>query len=68
MVWKFREWGASSSVILVTLTIDLNPSSITNGLRPASVVRRGKCQLQSRLRHLTMVQNYEARRQRPSCS
>ncbi|GFY35563.1 uncharacterized protein TNCV_196631 [Trichonephila clavipes] len=32
------------------------------------VVRRGRCQLRCRPRHLTMVQNYEARRQKPSCS
>ncbi|GFW57770.1 uncharacterized protein TNCV_2926891 [Trichonephila clavipes] len=32
------------------------------------VVRRGGCQLRCRPRHLTMVQNYVVRRQRPSCS
>ncbi|GFT40608.1 uncharacterized protein TNCV_3007841 [Trichonephila clavipes] len=31
------------------------------------VVRRG-CQLRCRPRHLTMVQNYVVRRQKPSCS
>ncbi|GFX56679.1 hypothetical protein TNCV_494271 [Trichonephila clavipes] len=29
-------------------------------------VRKGKCQLRCRPRHLTMVQNYEVRRQKPS--
>ncbi|GFX25398.1 uncharacterized protein TNCV_1423831 [Trichonephila clavipes] len=32
------------------------------------VVRRGGCQLRCRPRYLTMVQNYEVRRQKPSCS
>ncbi|GFU48329.1 pro-Pol polyprotein [Trichonephila clavipes] len=32
------------------------------------VVRRGWCQLRCRPRHLTMVQNYVVRRQKPSCS
>ncbi|GFX01959.1 uncharacterized protein TNCV_371481 [Trichonephila clavipes] len=32
------------------------------------VVRRGWCQLRCRSRHLTMVQNYVVRRQKPSCS
>ncbi|GFU74590.1 uncharacterized protein TNCV_3362141 [Trichonephila clavipes] len=32
------------------------------------VVRRGRCQLRCRLRHLAMVHNYEFRRQKPSCS
>ncbi|GFY17196.1 uncharacterized protein TNCV_1089721 [Trichonephila clavipes] len=32
------------------------------------VVRRGGCQLRCRPRHLTMVQNYVLRRQKPSCS
>ncbi|GFV84190.1 uncharacterized protein TNCV_3038501 [Trichonephila clavipes] len=32
------------------------------------VVRRGECQLRCRPRHLTMVQNYVVRRQKPSCS
>ncbi|GFX13027.1 uncharacterized protein TNCV_2356831 [Trichonephila clavipes] len=32
------------------------------------VVRRGGCQLRCRPRHLTMVQNYVVRRQKPSCS
>ncbi|GFU67443.1 uncharacterized protein TNCV_1599251 [Trichonephila clavipes] len=32
------------------------------------VVRRGGCQLRCRPRHLTMVQNYVIRRQKPSCS
>ncbi|GFV50719.1 hypothetical protein TNCV_2213801 [Trichonephila clavipes] len=32
------------------------------------VVRRGRCQLRCRPRHLTMVQNYEVCRQKPSCS
>ncbi|GFY31126.1 uncharacterized protein TNCV_4360331 [Trichonephila clavipes] len=32
------------------------------------VVRRGVCQLRCRPRHLTMVQNYVVRRQKPSCS
>ncbi|GFT59909.1 uncharacterized protein TNCV_705281 [Trichonephila clavipes] len=32
------------------------------------VVRRGGCQLRCRPRHLTMVQNYVARRQKPLCS
>ncbi|GFT30863.1 uncharacterized protein TNCV_1682521 [Trichonephila clavipes] len=32
------------------------------------VVRRGGCQLKCRPRHLTMVQNYVVRRQKPSCS
>ncbi|GFX23201.1 uncharacterized protein TNCV_4559831 [Trichonephila clavipes] len=32
------------------------------------VVRRGGCQLRCRLRHLTMVQNYVVRLQKPSCS
>ncbi|GFY04430.1 uncharacterized protein TNCV_4415181 [Trichonephila clavipes] len=32
------------------------------------VVRRGRCQLRCRPRHLTMVQNYVVRRQKPSCS
>ncbi|GFY00713.1 phospholipase D1 [Trichonephila clavipes] len=32
------------------------------------VVRRGGCQLRSHPRHLTMVQNYVVRRQKPSCS
>ncbi|GFV51934.1 uncharacterized protein TNCV_1322871 [Trichonephila clavipes] len=31
-------------------------------------VRRGGCQLRCRPRHLTMVQNYVVRRQKPSCS
>ncbi|GFT91235.1 uncharacterized protein TNCV_4044641 [Trichonephila clavipes] len=31
------------------------------------VVRRGGCQLRCRPRHLTMVQNYVVRRQKPSC-
>ncbi|GFT03301.1 uncharacterized protein TNCV_2984861 [Trichonephila clavipes] len=31
------------------------------------VVRRGRCQLRCRPRHLTMVQNYVVRRQKPSC-
>ncbi|GFT19915.1 uncharacterized protein TNCV_4993461 [Trichonephila clavipes] len=32
------------------------------------VVRRWGCQLRCRPRHLTMVQNYVVRRQKPSCS
>ncbi|GFX37611.1 uncharacterized protein TNCV_3201341 [Trichonephila clavipes] len=32
------------------------------------VVRRGRCQLRCRPRHLTMDQNYVVRRQKPSCS
>ncbi|GFY36553.1 uncharacterized protein TNCV_27581 [Trichonephila clavipes] len=32
------------------------------------VVRRGGCQLRCRPRHLTMVQSYVVRRQKPSCS
>ncbi|GFW87879.1 uncharacterized protein TNCV_1359831 [Trichonephila clavipes] len=32
------------------------------------VVRRGGCLLRCRPRHLTMVQNYVVRRQKPSCS
>ncbi|GFT92971.1 hypothetical protein TNCV_741111 [Trichonephila clavipes] len=32
------------------------------------VVRRVGCQLRYRPRHLTMVQHYEVRRQKPSCS
>ncbi|GFV13445.1 uncharacterized protein TNCV_129431 [Trichonephila clavipes] len=32
------------------------------------VVRRGRCQLRCRPRHLTMIQNYVVRRQKPSCS
>ncbi|GFU53779.1 uncharacterized protein TNCV_3472251 [Trichonephila clavipes] len=32
------------------------------------VVRRGGCQLRCCPRHLTMVQNYVVRRQKPSCS
>ncbi|GFU59140.1 uncharacterized protein TNCV_4078961 [Trichonephila clavipes] len=32
------------------------------------VVRRRVCQLNCRPRHLTMVQNYVVRRQKPSCS
>ncbi|GFY04026.1 uncharacterized protein TNCV_1198041 [Trichonephila clavipes] len=32
------------------------------------VVRRGGCQLRCHPRHLTMVQNYVVRRQKPSCS
>ncbi|GFU55222.1 uncharacterized protein TNCV_427221 [Trichonephila clavipes] len=32
------------------------------------VVRRGRCELRCRPRHLTMVQNYVVRRQKPSCS
>ncbi|GFV12050.1 transposable element Tc1 transposase [Trichonephila clavipes] len=32
------------------------------------VVRRGGCHLRCRPRHLTMVQNYVVRRQKPSCS
>ncbi|GFY28664.1 uncharacterized protein TNCV_3440311 [Trichonephila clavipes] len=32
------------------------------------VVRRGRCHLRCRPRHLTMVQNYVVRRQKPSCS
>ncbi|GFW41319.1 uncharacterized protein TNCV_1003121 [Trichonephila clavipes] len=32
------------------------------------VVRGGWCQLRCRPRHLTMVQNYVVRRQKPSCS
>ncbi|GFV79257.1 uncharacterized protein TNCV_71251 [Trichonephila clavipes] len=32
------------------------------------VVRRGRCQLRCRPRHLTMVQNYVVRRPKPSCS
>ncbi|GFV86196.1 uncharacterized protein TNCV_671931 [Trichonephila clavipes] len=32
------------------------------------VVRRGGCQIRCRPRHFTMVQNYEIRRQKPSCS
>ncbi|GFV90799.1 uncharacterized protein TNCV_2323681 [Trichonephila clavipes] len=32
------------------------------------VVRRGGCKLRCRPRHLTMVQNYVVRRQKPSCS
>ncbi|GFW61369.1 uncharacterized protein TNCV_4136871 [Trichonephila clavipes] len=32
------------------------------------VVRRGGCRLRCRPRHLTMVQNYVVRRQKPSCS
>ncbi|GFS57566.1 uncharacterized protein TNCV_1402191 [Trichonephila clavipes] len=31
------------------------------------VVRRGGCQFMCRPRHLTMVQNYVVRRQKPSC-
>ncbi|GFU19060.1 uncharacterized protein TNCV_430931 [Trichonephila clavipes] len=33
-----------------------------------TVVRRGEFQLRCRLRHLTMVQNYEVRCQKTSCS
>ncbi|GFY32469.1 uncharacterized protein TNCV_3559771 [Trichonephila clavipes] len=31
-------------------------------------IRRGVCQLRCRPRHLTMVQNYVVRREKPSCS
>ncbi|GFV42771.1 transposable element Tcb2 transposase [Trichonephila clavipes] len=36
--------------------------------RWCGVVVRRECQLRCRSRHLTMVQNYEVRRQKPSCS
>ncbi|GFX26882.1 hypothetical protein TNCV_1840541 [Trichonephila clavipes] len=32
------------------------------------LVRRRGCQFRCRPRHLTMVQNYEVQRQKPSCS
>ncbi|GFV56691.1 uncharacterized protein TNCV_4651871 [Trichonephila clavipes] len=32
------------------------------------VVRRGGCQLRCQTRHLTLVQNYVVRRQKPACS
>ncbi|GFX48988.1 uncharacterized protein TNCV_2797791 [Trichonephila clavipes] len=47
----------------------LNQSRAQTSSRWSSViVRRGEYQLRCRLRHLTMVQNYEVRRQKSSCS
>ncbi|GFT33856.1 uncharacterized protein TNCV_4383491 [Trichonephila clavipes] len=40
----------------------------TSSLWCGVVVRRDGCQLRCRPRHLTMVQNYVVRRQKPSCS
>ncbi|GFT82556.1 uncharacterized protein TNCV_1633581 [Trichonephila clavipes] len=40
----------------------------TSSLWCGEVVRRGRCQLGCRPRHLTLVQNYVVRRQKPSCS
>ncbi|GFV45158.1 uncharacterized protein TNCV_4398881 [Trichonephila clavipes] len=39
----------------------------TSSRRYVVVVRRGGCQLMCRPRHLTKVQNYVVRRQKPSC-
>ncbi|GFU72313.1 uncharacterized protein TNCV_1136421 [Trichonephila clavipes] len=46
----------------------LNLSRAETSSRWCGVVRRGGCQLRCRPRHLTMVQNYVVRRQKPSCS
>ncbi|GFS96240.1 transposon Tf2-9 polyprotein [Trichonephila clavipes] len=40
----------------------------SSNVRYGVIVWRRECQLRCRPRHLTMVQNYEVRRQKPSCS
>ncbi|GFX27363.1 uncharacterized protein TNCV_3341751 [Trichonephila clavipes] len=47
----------------------LNLSRVEASSRWCGVeVRKGQCQLMYRPRHLTMVQTYVVRRQKPSCS
>ncbi|GFW35177.1 uncharacterized protein TNCV_5067421 [Trichonephila clavipes] len=46
----------------------LNLSRAETSSRWCGVVVRRGCQLRCRPRHLTMVQNYVVRRQKPSCS
>ncbi|GFU67043.1 uncharacterized protein TNCV_4968921 [Trichonephila clavipes] len=54
---------------LVQQRCTLNLSRAETSSRWCDVaVRRGRCQLGCRPRHLTMVQNYVVRRQKPSCS
>ncbi|GFU12730.1 uncharacterized protein TNCV_54701 [Trichonephila clavipes] len=48
-------------------TLDLSTAE-TSSRWCGAVVRRGWCQLRRRPRHLTMVQNYVVRRQKPSCN
>ncbi|GFT38702.1 uncharacterized protein TNCV_1498931 [Trichonephila clavipes] len=64
---------SSSSVPLKTRRVEqrctLNMSRAETSSRWCGVVdRRGECQLRCPPRHLTMVQNYVARRQKPLCS
>ncbi|GFX14485.1 uncharacterized protein TNCV_1616681 [Trichonephila clavipes] len=71
-VWVWRRPG-SSPVPLKTRCVGqrctLNLSRAETSSRWCGVVvRRGGCQLRCRPRHLTMVQNYVVRRQKPSCS
>ncbi|GFX45536.1 uncharacterized protein TNCV_2740731 [Trichonephila clavipes] len=73
-VWD-RGWHVTSSSQVPVKTcrvgkrLTLNLSRAQTSSRwCGEVVRRGGCQLRCRPRHLTMVQNYEIRRQKPSCS
>ncbi|GFU59355.1 uncharacterized protein TNCV_4198731 [Trichonephila clavipes] len=64
---------SSSPVLLKTRRVGercpLNLSRAQTSSRWCGVaVRRRGCQLRCRPRHLTMAQNYEVRRQKPSCS
>ncbi|GFU85325.1 uncharacterized protein TNCV_2386301 [Trichonephila clavipes] len=64
---------SSSPVPLQTHRVEerctLNLSRAQRSSRWCGVeARRGSCQLRCRPRHLTMVQNDELRRQKPSCS
>ncbi|GFT35882.1 uncharacterized protein TNCV_2154411 [Trichonephila clavipes] len=68
-----RHVTSSSSVPLKTCRVVeqcvLNLSRAQTSSRWCGlVVRRGECQLRCHPRHLIMIQNYEVRVQKPSCS
>ncbi|GFX09278.1 probable RNA-directed DNA polymerase from transposon X-element [Trichonephila clavipes] len=60
----YDKWKISINVEKSTAIIFTKKQS----LPPPIIVRRGGCQLRCRPRHLTLVQNYVVRRQKPSCS
>ncbi|GFU04463.1 uncharacterized protein TNCV_1080261 [Trichonephila clavipes] len=66
-----RHVMSSSTVPLKTCRVEqrctLNLSRAETSSRWCGSLERG-CQLRCRPRHLTMVQNYVGRRQKPSCS
>ncbi|GFW91784.1 uncharacterized protein TNCV_3400441 [Trichonephila clavipes] len=72
-IQSINQFGTSSSPVpLKTHRVGQRCTLNLSRAKPSSrwcgvVVRRGWCQLRCRPRHLTMVQNYVVRHQKPSC-